>query len=239
MPEKVMVCDDQEIVREVLSGHLKRKGYEVTTARDGEECLALAKNNHFDVIFLDINMPKLDGISVMRELEKLNLTIQVILMSGFDQSHCENDRANPKKVSFLSKPFSLENVMQILKVNGKTCLHRILVVDDQDMLREMLRDFLRGEGFEIFEASNGKECVELTKERLFDAIFMDVRMPEMDGLEALKELREKGIKSPVFLMSGFGDVNSVEEAQKRGAQNFLPKPFTLDKALEMLNSNAG
>lgn len=236
MPGKAIVCDDQAIVREILGGYLKRKGYEITTAKDGEECLALVKEADFDVVFLDIQMPKLDGISVMREIERLKIKIQVILRSGLDHPQVNEDET-PDTTAFLSKPFSLENVMQALTKLPQSSVSKILVVDDQDMLREMLTEFLSGEGYDIVEACNGKECVDRAQEQPFDAIFMDVRMPEMDGLEALKKLRENGIKSPVFLMSGFGDVNSVEDARERGAQNFLPKPFKLDRALELLHSN--
>lgn len=236
MSEKVLVCDDQKIVREVLSRYLAKKGYEVVTAREGSECIALVKEQHFDVIFLDIKMPKLDGISVLRELRRLNLKSQIILMSGFQNPEVDRGGGNHEKVQFLAKPFTLESVIAILDAQGRGS-NRILVVDDQDMLREMLCDFLRDKGFEIFEARNGKECVDSTIANKFDAIFMDVRMPEMDGLEALKSLREQGVDAPVFLMSGFGDVASIEDAVKQGAQNFLPKPFKLDRALAMINEN--
>lgn len=231
---KVMVCDDQEIVCEVLGSYLKRKGYEVTRAKDGAECIALLKTMDVDVLFLDVNMPRLGGLAVMQELKKHNIKTQVILMSGFDQPQ-SRDAGKHDERAFIAKPFSLENVMTVLSACLKSKLYRrILVVDDQDMLREMLRDFLSGEGYEITEARNGKECIERAKENDFDAIFMDVRMPEMDGLEALKSLRDHGVESPVFLMSGFGDVTCLEDALGRGAQNFLPKPFTLEKALNLL-----
>ena len=65
MVEKILVCDDQEIVREVVGNFLSRKGYEVTKARDGEECLSLLNLGHFGALFLDIKMPKRDGISAI------------------------------------------------------------------------------------------------------------------------------------------------------------------------------
>ena len=150
MPGKAIVCDDRAIVREILGGYLKRKGYEVTTAKDGEECLVLVKESHFDVLFLDIKMPKLDGVSVMREIEKLKIKIQVILMSGLDRPQFKDDEAH-ENPAFLAKPFSLETVMQALTLQPQTSASKILVVDDQDMLREMLKDFLSGEGYNIVD----------------------------------------------------------------------------------------
>jgi DNA-binding NtrC family response regulator len=231
---KILVCDDQEIVREVVAGFLHRKGYDVTKAKDGKECLELIKNQEFEAVFLDVKMPIVDGLTVMREITRLGIKTQVILMSGFDPHH-EMTNMPEGNAKFLSKPFALESVIQILTLATKNTHNRVLVVDDQDMLRDMLKDYLSNKGYEILEAKNGLECVEFTKKHKFDAIFMDVRMPEMDGLSALEALREHGVKTPVFLMSGYGEVASVEDAIKRGAQNFLPKPFKLEKALEMLN----
>lgn len=237
MSGKILVCDDQEIVREVVAGFLQRKGYEVLKAKDGKECLAFIKDGTFDAVFLDIKLPNMDGIAVMREIGKLNVKTQVILMSGFDPSLDQSSDSDSYGAKFLAKPFALDSVIQILSAGGHKAHNRILVVDDQDMLRDMLKDYLSAKGYEILEAKNGKECVESLNHYNVDAIFMDVRMPEMDGLAALEKLREKGIKTPVILMSGYGEVSSVEDALKRGAQNFLPKPFKLEKALEMLNQN--
>jgi DNA-binding NtrC family response regulator len=175
----------------------------------------------------------------MHEIEKLDKKVQVILMSGVDPTYFKGLTKDDQRTEFLPKPFALESVVRLLKAREKNAVNKVLVVDDQDLLREMLKDFLTHEGYEIMEARNGKECIDCTKSHQFDAIFMDVRMPEMDGLAALHNLRERGIQTPVFLMSGFGEVASVEDAQKQGAQNFLPKPFKLEKALEMLNTNDG
>lgn len=236
MGKKILVCDDQEIVREIVGSFLTRKGYEVVLAQNGEECLDLIKKAHFDSIFLDIKMPGRDGISVMKELDRLGIRIQIILMSGADLSTFDVNKEK-KGLRFLAKPFALDAVIQVLSMKEKNTVNRILVVDDQDMLREMLKEFFSGKGYEIVEARNGKECIEFVKENKFDAIFMDVRMPEMDGLAALDMLRESGVQTPVFIMSGYGEVTCVEDAVKRGAQNFLAKPFKLENALAMLSSN--
>jgi CheY-like chemotaxis protein len=236
MMTKILVCDDQEIVREVVGGFLQRKGCEVTKVKDGKECLEMIHNQHFDAIFLDVNMPKVDGLAVMTEVRRLKIQTQVIFMSGFDPSHYHGTSADPANgARFLTKPFALDSVLQILMSLKKESSNRILLVDDQDMLREMLGEYLSNKGYQIVEARNGKECVDRLHDSNFAAIFMDVRMPEMDGLEALEKIRSAGNKTPVILMSGYGEVSSVEDALKRGAQNFLAKPFKLEKALEMLH----
>ena len=111
---------------------------------------------------------------------------------------------------------------------------KLLVVDDQDLFRNMLSAYLRQQGFEVLEASTGEGALEMTHLNKFDGILMDVRMPETDGITALKKMQENGVKTPVILMSGFGDVKSVEDAKAIGAENFLAKPFKLQAAATAL-----
>ena len=237
MSFKVLVCDDQALIREVLGDFLTRKGYDVSKVRGGKECLEFIRKEHFDVVFLDIQMPDMDGMTVMGKIEKLNKGVQIVLMSGLEKSTLEiADLKSKHDAAFISKPFSLEHVVKVITASKKPSVNKVLVVDDQDMIREMLKDFLGKEGYEIIEARDGKECLTQTRNQQFDAIFMDVRMPVMDGIDALKALRAQGVNSPVFLMSGYGDIGSVEDAKFCGAQDFLPKPFKLEAARKLLSN---
>lgn len=102
----------------------------------------------------------------------------------------------------------------------------------------MLSDYLSTKGFHVLEAENGAECVAQFAKSSEDcsAIIMDVRMPEMDGVTATQELRKRGVTIPILLMSGFGDINSAEDAQRIGADGFLAKPFALDALLKAIGA---
>jgi len=113
---------------------------------------------------------------------------------------------------------------------------KILVVDDELGIRELLRDILVDEGFEIFVAENATEARELKKNKLPDLILLDIWMPDCDGISLLKEwVNEKFLTSPVVMMSGHGTIDTALEATKIGAFDFLEKPITLQKLLKTVN----
>jgi len=113
---------------------------------------------------------------------------------------------------------------------------KILVVDDELGIRELLRDILVDEGFEIFVAENATEARTLKKNKLPDLILLDIWMPDCDGISLLKEwVNEKFLTSPVVMMSGHGTIDTALEATKIGAFDFLEKPITLQKLLKTVN----
>ena len=115
-------------------------------------------------------------------------------------------------------------------------IKKILVVDDELGIRELLRDILIDEGFEIFVAENATEARELKKSKMPDLILLDIWMPDCDGITLLKEwVNEKFMTSPVVMMSGHGTIDTALEATKIGAFDFLEKPITLQKLLKTVN----
>jgi two-component system, NtrC family, nitrogen regulation response regulator NtrX len=113
---------------------------------------------------------------------------------------------------------------------------KILVVDDELGIRELLKDILIDEGYEIFVAENATEARELKKNKTPDLILLDIWMPDCDGITLLKEwVSEKFLSSPVVMMSGHGTIDTALEATKIGAFDFLEKPITLQKLLKTVN----
>ena len=107
----------------------------------------------------------------------------------------------------------------------------ILVVDDETAIRESLRMVLEFEGYRVEEARNGLEALQKVRERPPHAILLDLRMPEMDGAETLRALRERGYEMPVLVVSGHADIATAVEMTRRGAFDFFEKPFQSDRLL--------
>jgi two-component system nitrogen regulation response regulator NtrX len=107
----------------------------------------------------------------------------------------------------------------------------VLIVDDESTIRESLRMTLEFEGYRIEEAGNGIEALRIVRERTPDAVLLDLRMPEMDGLETLRQLRERGYEMPVIVVSGHADVPTAVEATRQGAFDFFEKPLERDRVL--------
>ncbi len=105
----------------------------------------------------------------------------------------------------------------------------ILVVDDDNGHRTMLEALLKKWKFHISSAINGREAVEMTKETPFDAILMDIRMPEIDGMEALEIIHNYNPAIPIIMMTAYSDIENAVEAVKQGAYDYLTKPLDFDR----------
>jgi CheY-like chemotaxis protein len=104
----------------------------------------------------------------------------------------------------------------------------ILVCDDDELIRWSLVDYLQGAGYEVLEAMDGAQGVELVKEHTPACVLMDLVMPVMDGLTALQTLRAAGHEVPLIMMTATGGADSARRARDLGAQGFLQKPFELE-----------
>ena len=105
----------------------------------------------------------------------------------------------------------------------------LLVADDDASIRSLLKQLLSDEGFNVLEASTGIEVVDKVKETSPDLVIMDVRMPELDGIEALARLKSTNPKTAVLIMTAFGSSNAAIRAMELGAFDYITKPFELDK----------
>ena len=122
-------------------------------------------------------------------------------------------------------------------------MSKILIIDDERGIRNTLKEILADEGHEVEVAENGKQGLEMAQAKAYDLIFSDIKMPEMDGMEVLKALKEptpdpslkggeaESIETPIVMITGHGDVETAVQALKAGAYDFLVKPLDLNRIL--------
>ncbi|MGB9700815.1 MAG: sigma-54-dependent transcriptional regulator [Thermodesulfobacteriota bacterium] len=111
---------------------------------------------------------------------------------------------------------------------------KILIIDDEESMRHMLSLILKKEGYEVLAVTGGKEALDLLSSLSFDFILSDIIMPEMDGLELLQALKERKVEATIIMMSAYGTINTAVEAMKRGAYDYISKPFRPDEVLMAL-----
>ena len=108
---------------------------------------------------------------------------------------------------------------------------KILVIDDEKTIRDALRDILEYEGYEVDEAKDGQEGLDMVLANSYDVALCDIKMPKMDGLDVLLKAKEEGVIAQFVMVSAFGNVENAVEATKRGAFDFITKPPDLNRLL--------
>lgn len=112
---------------------------------------------------------------------------------------------------------------------------KVLIVDDAAFMRMMIKDILEKNGFEVVgEASNGLKAVEIYKSEKPDVVTMDITMPDMDGIEAVKTIRTFDPNAKIIMCSAMGQQTMVMDAIRAGAKDFIVKPFQADRVLEAI-----
>jgi UDP-3-O-[3-hydroxymyristoyl] N-acetylglucosamine deacetylase len=115
------------------------------------------------------------------------------------------------------------------------CMHKVLIIDDEKDILDSLSSILSDEGFSVYTATDGKEGLTIFDREEPGIVLLDVWMPEMDGLEVLKQIRSKNSEAVVIVISGHGTISTAVEAVKVGAYDFLEKPLSIDKVLEVIS----
>lgn len=110
----------------------------------------------------------------------------------------------------------------------------ILIVDDDDILRTVLKAFLTTEGFQIVPAASGPEALEIVKSRPLDLMISDIRMRPMSGIELLRNVRQTHPQLPVIMLTAYSSRDTAHEADKLGAYAYLAKPFTNDEVVRIV-----
>jgi DNA-binding NtrC family response regulator len=108
---------------------------------------------------------------------------------------------------------------------------KILIVDDERAIRRTLKEILEYEKYDIDEAEDGEIGLEKIEKNNYDVIILDIKMPKKDGIEVLTEMQQKGIDTPVIVLSGHGNIETAVEAVKKGAFDYIPKPPDLNRLL--------
>ncbi len=111
---------------------------------------------------------------------------------------------------------------------------RLLIVDDEDDLRELLSQVLSNSGYEIQTASDGAQALSVLKSATFDVVLLDIQMPKVDGIQVLKHLKSHKPQTKTIVLTGYADLRNAMEAREFGAKDFISKPYKLEDVLSTI-----
>lgn len=234
---KVLIVDDSKTVRTVLSKQLSNRNITVVLAEDGESGLRAIREEHFDLVVTDINMPKMDGYSLCRAIKRdsqLKSTPVIILSTNEMDDDIEKGFKVGAAAYITKKNASSELISYIEEILDKSMLLRdrlILVVDDSKYILNVVSASLTESGFQVVTARDGIAGYKLAQELEPDLIFSDINMPKMNGIELCSKVQSNTRLSgiPFVIMSSGTDKRTMRELLHHGAASFLVKPFNIDQ----------
>jgi CheY-like chemotaxis protein len=199
----VLVIDDDPNVRDIMLRSLTKDGFHVKVAADGRSGIELAKRVKPSIITLDVMMPGLDGWATLALLkaDQATASIPVIMMTIVDD---KNIGFALGAADYFTKPIDWPRLTKVLQKYRKAgSSHRVLVVEDDEQTREMIRRNLAKDGWEVTLAEHGRQGLDQLAGGMPEIILLDLMMPEMDGFEFMEELRqrEEGRKVPVIVIT--------------------------------------
>ncbi len=182
----VLVIDDEAAVRDLMQRFLAKEGFRVVTASSGEEGLRRARELRPDAITLDVMMPGMDGWAVLSALkaDPTLAEIPVVMLTIVDDKNLGYALGAS---DYLTKPIDRERLVTVLRQYRRDL--PVLVVDDDDEVRQLFRRMLEPEGYTVVEAPNGRVALERLRDVSPSVILLDLMMPEMDGFEFVAEFR--------------------------------------------------
>lgn len=253
MEKKILIADDEPAVGETIAVLLSEAGFKTEVVSDGRTALERLKSGDYGVLVTDIIMPDLNGIELFRKAQDLLPGLEAVFISG---SATEATRAKLDRLGvygFLEKPFRPDALVGIvrkaLKSNRAIRLGylstqatlilskgKVLLADDHAATRAMMTEFLSAENYNITPVLDGAEALEKILVDDFDLIILDINMPRMNGIEAVRAIREHDPYTYIIVMSGEADSREVLEAIKEGANKFIAKPFQLNDFLSAIKA---
>jgi signal transduction histidine kinase/CheY-like chemotaxis protein/CHASE3 domain sensor protein len=238
----VLVIDDEETVRDLMRRFLAREGFDVVTAKDGEEGLALARQLRPALITLDVLMPGVDGWSVLRALkaDPTLAPIPVVMLSILDE---QNRGYALSAADYLTKPVQRDRLRSLLARHCRRAAGKhVLIVDDDPEARRWLARALTAEGWQTSEAGDGLAALARVRENRPDLILLDLLMPEMDGFEFLTRLQadSAAARVPVVVVTA-ADLTDDDHRRLNGAVEkvLLKDAHSRDEFLQTLRELVG
>jgi len=253
----VLVVEDSQTVLAIYEEYLRSFSMEPTLAESGEEALKLLegglRERPFELIILDWMLPGLSGIETARrimESPRLEKKPAIIMITSHEKEDVIKQAEETGIKSLLFKPVNesvlFNAIMKALgsepsmeagrryeqEASGNGRIHairgaRILLAEDNDINQQIACEILEGAGLVVTIANNGREAVEVAQREEFDLVFMDIQMPEMDGLEATRALRqeERFTALPIIAMTAHAMSRDREKSLAAGMNDHISKPI--------------
>jgi two-component system chemotaxis response regulator CheY len=259
---KALIVDDSATMRGTLKAFLAAAGIEVVgQLSNGSQLLQTITQSTPDIVCLDYNLPDINGVELLKSIASVHPQVAVVIITGEQDPNLRNAAAQAGAAGFIRKPFSEDQIVKeirhilytqrLLAAAGRTPANSdeiaeftvkktAIIADDSKTMRGLLTAILSNQNIDVLaEAINGAQAVELVERHRPDIACLDIDMPAMNGLEALREIRQKYPATKVLMITGNTRREVVMDAVKQGAAGFVAKPFDPARVSEALAKALG
>ncbi len=201
---KALVVDDEKLIRDFLSRLLILEGLSVKTAESGFQAIKMAKKEKFDIVFLDIRMPKMDGVETFKRMKKFTPDTKFIMITGYSIDELLKRVEGEHIEAFITKPFDINEIVAIIEDFSRQKypedIANVLIVETEDAVSNFFKKLFKG--YEIVTAKTGKEALNMIDKKDFDLILSDILLEDMNGVELYIKIREIRPRAKIILVTG-------------------------------------
>ncbi len=237
MKDKInaLIVDDDADMVETLSDILTSLGIQVEIAYDGCKAVEKAKIKMFDIVLMDIKMPRMNGVESFKKIKKIQPKTTLVLMTAYAAQDLIAEALKEGAYGIWYKPVEIQKIVELVENTPKKG-SLLLIIDDDLSTCEILVDILQKKGYRLTQVNSGEEAKIKIKEKDFDLVFVDAKMPVMNGLETYLELQKIRPYIKVIMITAYRqEVESiVEEAVKNNLYTCLYKPIDVDNLLKIV-----
>ena len=221
----ILVVDDNGDLLETFAMILKRRGFIVDTAANGAAAVEKFKEHSFDVTLMDIVMPEMNGVEAFRKIKEIQPGAPIILMTAYSDEDLMQTARSEGARRIINKPIRIDQLIEL--INAAAATQPILIIDDDADICDTLTRVLKQQGHEVLTAGSGEEAIVIATEKECQMAFIDVKLPNIDGLETLLRLKEINPDILTIMMTGFRNEvkDALDKAQAASAITCLYKPF--------------
>ena len=242
---KILVVDDEPGVCDVIKKTFTYIGFSVFTATTAKKALTIIEKETPRIVFLDIIMPDIDGIDLLKEIKQKYPDIIVIMVTAKHDDETRNAAIAAGADEFITKPFSrnylrdvvVQKIGDVLDKGGHMQTPAILLVDDEEEFRKTIRDFICNRyECSVNEAGDGETAIALVEKISPDIILLDIKMPGLSGIDVIGEIKKISPQSKVIVISAWKSSEVVSQAISMGATDYISKPVSLSVFGEKLKT---